>query len=375
MVNGPDRTLSLAAMVRGIEPALRRAWLAALVRATVGRARTTIPRGTPLRVLYLRHDRVGDMIMATGLLRALATRLPHVTLDVLASPGNAVILRDSPHVREVLIHRRRGRGRSELRRRLRAGRYEVVIDGLVPWRSFVPGETVLLMLATRARHRVGIAGRANDAVFSVPLAALAAGAHYTDQFASIVAAFGMEAAGIDWRPELYLRDADRREAAERWQTVRGDGGRLLVNVSASDRFRYWSVERYAATLRAVRAEHPGLRIGITGGPADETLMREIADAGNADPLPIPGLAATLAAVESADWVLTPDTSIAHAAAAFARPVTVMHLRDGAWFTPYRVPGRSLIASTPTLEGLDVATVREAVLAMLAGRANDGSRRR
>ena len=370
-----DGARSLAAMVRGIEPALRRMWIGALVRSTVGRARTTIPRGVPLRVLYLRHDRVGDMIMATGLLRALATRLPHVTLDVLASPGNAGILHGNPHVRDVLLHRRRGNGRRELRRRLRDGRYDVAIDGLVPWRSFVPTETVMLLLATRAPHRVGTAGRANDAIFSVPLGALGKGAHYTDQFAATLAAFGIDAAGVDWRPQLHLSDADRREAAAAWDSVRGHAGRLLVNVSASDRFRYWGAERYTAVLRALRAERPALGIGVTGGPNDHALIREIAAASDADPLVIPGLGATLAAVELADWVVTPDTSISHAAAAFRRPVTVMHLADGAWFTPYRVPGRSLYTSMPTLEGIGVPTVLDAVRAMIDGRPDDASRRR
>lgn len=362
-------------MIRGIEPALRRVWLAALVRATVGRARTTIPRDTPLRVLYLRHDRVGDMIMATGLLRALATQLPHLTLDVLASPGNAVILNDNPHVRDVLLHCRRGRGRSALRRRLRAEGYDVAIDGLVPWRDFVPVETVMLLLATRATHRVGTGGRTNDAIFSVPLATPTPGAHYTDHFAGILAAFGVNAKGVDWRPKLYLAEPDRREAAAAWERVRGTAGRLLVNVSASDRFRYWGAERYSAMLRALRAERPALAIGVTGGPNDDAIVREIAAGSDADPLVIPALGAALAAVELADWVVTPDTSISHAAAAFRRPVTVLHLPNGAWFTPYRVPGRSLYASTPTLEGIGMPTVLEAVRAMLEGRADDGSRRR
>ena len=43
----------------------------------------------PHRILFLRHDRAGDMIVSTGVMRAIAESHPTITLDVLASPANA----------------------------------------------------------------------------------------------------------------------------------------------------------------------------------------------------------------------------------------------------------------------------------------------
>jgi hypothetical protein len=43
----------------------------------------------PYRVLFLRHDRAGDMVLSTGVMRAIARSHPGITLDVLASPLNA----------------------------------------------------------------------------------------------------------------------------------------------------------------------------------------------------------------------------------------------------------------------------------------------
>ena len=43
------------------------------------------------RVLFLRPDRIGDMIVTTGVLRAIGSA-PAVALDVLASPENAAVL-------------------------------------------------------------------------------------------------------------------------------------------------------------------------------------------------------------------------------------------------------------------------------------------
>ena len=54
----------------------------------------------PHRVLFLRPDRVGDMILTTGLLRGIAESAPTITLDVLASALNAPVLGGSRRGRQ-----------------------------------------------------------------------------------------------------------------------------------------------------------------------------------------------------------------------------------------------------------------------------------
>src|SRR5437868_1589030 len=111
----------------------------------------------PHRVLFLRHDRVGDMIVSTGLMRAIAESHPGLVLDVLASPANAQVLAGADYVRNVIVFDRRAPGTFlATARRLRTGHYDAVIDCMVTAPSVT---TLLLMLATGAPYRVGIAGR------------------------------------------------------------------------------------------------------------------------------------------------------------------------------------------------------------------------
>ena len=44
-------------------------------------------------MLYLRYDRIGDMVLATGIIKAIVSAQPTVTVDVLASLANAAVLR------------------------------------------------------------------------------------------------------------------------------------------------------------------------------------------------------------------------------------------------------------------------------------------
>src|SRR4051812_6304822 len=144
----------------------RRVWIRLLVGA-MRRPRESRPdwASRPHRVLFLRHDRAGDMILSTGVLRAIARSHPTVTLDVLASPANAAILAASEYVGEVIIFdKRKLSSYLPTARRLRRARYDAVIDCMVTAPSLT---TLLLILASGARHRVGIAGRGNDPAFTV----------------------------------------------------------------------------------------------------------------------------------------------------------------------------------------------------------------
>src|SRR5919199_1424145 len=54
------------------------------------------------RVLYVRHDGIGDLIMSTGVLHALAASHPSLRLDVLTHRANAEALDGLPFINELL---------------------------------------------------------------------------------------------------------------------------------------------------------------------------------------------------------------------------------------------------------------------------------
>ncbi|HEU4564736.1 MAG TPA: glycosyltransferase family 9 protein [Gemmatimonadaceae bacterium] len=343
-----------------IERAWKALWMRVLAAIMPAPARGALPEwdARPHRVLYLRYDRIGDMILATGLLRAIARAHPSVALDVLASPANAPILEGSPHVRRVLVFRKKRRSTwPALLRELRAARYDVVIDGMVLTPSLT---TLLLMLATGARWRVGIGGRSNDFVYTLPVPPAPADAHMVEQSAVTARPFGIDPARADWRPELFLLDAERERAEETWTHAAGSGARLLVNISSAQARNRWPDERFVEVLRHARRRWPGARVLVIGAPGEAAAVERLARAGGAEPVSGTTLREAVALVAAADVVLTPDTSIAHMAAALGRPSVVMTLERARRFVPYRAPGRVLFAEGDTLQELPLAPVLDAL---------------
>lgn len=317
------------------------------------------------RVLYLRTDRIGDMIMATGLLRAIAQSHPTMSLDVLASPVNAPVLERNPYIRSVLtFDRHRPWTFPATILQIRRARYDAVIDSMVQAPSVT---TLLLMVACGARHRIGVSGRGIDSVLTIPVPPGPASGHHIDRSATLATTFGIAPAAIDARPYLPLTALALARADATWVGRGQDAGaRFLVNIPVGRRARLWPMDRYVELLQHVRHSMPSLRPILVASPGDSERARRIARATGIDYVPTPTLESAFALVATADCVFTPDTAIVHAASAFQKPVVALYLRGkSVGYGPYRTPGWPLESSNGTLAALPLAPVVAAVDAMLA----------
>ena len=309
-------------------------WLLRFLGLLLGGGRPrTMPdwsAGSP-RVLFIRHDGIGDVLMSTPLLRAIARARPNVSLEVLTFPGPAEALRGLPFLRAVHAFSpgRRLTYPREIISRIRRERYDAIIDGTV--RRFVDGREfgghvkaamLLLLFASRARHRIGMVGRENDFVYTIPIRASNERAHHSRYTASLGLPFGVDPSTMDPRPAIALSAEELTEGDRAWAAADGEGARLLVNISSLNECRRWDDAAYATALRGIRRQRPEVRIGVIGGPGDETRATALARSVGAIAM-VPPLRVAFAAIAKASVLLTPDTSMGHAAAALGTPVVVM----------------------------------------------------
>ena len=345
--------------LRRLELWWRGLWIKGLVRMM--RRVPAAPRwgDRPHRVLFLRHDRAGDMVLSTGVLRAIAQSHPTITLDVLASPANASIIAGADYVGRVITFDKRSLlSYLPTALRLRRARYDAVVDCMVTAPSVT---TLLLIAASGASQRIGIAGRGNDAAFTltVPPDPQPDG-HMVDRLSALVRAFGVDPEAIDKRPRLPLTDAEQARADSMWGP-RESGARVLINISAGTSERTWPDERYRDVMRHIRDEHPDSVLRVISSPAEITRAARIARAAEARAVSTPTIRAAFSLVATADLVVTPDTSIAHAASALGVPAVAMysHEKSERWGL-YENPGRMVVHPGSSLDGLQVEPVIEAV---------------
>lgn len=328
-----------------IEAGVRSAFSWILVRLFGGERRADVPdwRARPYRILFIRDDGIGDLMVSMELLRAIREVSPTLTLDLLCSPQNAGFARTLSFVNEVIVHRRAFLLKAwPTWRRLRRNHYDVVIDGRVAIGN-VNKQTLCLMLSTGARWRVGVAGRRNDRVYNVPVY-LDRIDHWVQAYVALGRPFGITEDSRDWRARLRLPESDRADAEATWSRL-GGRPRIVVNPYSASIDRTWPAERFRPVLARAKERLPEATIVIptmpAGDAASETLAR---DAGAvALPLTFPQVTALVA---TADLVVSPDTAITVIASAFEVPVLALMRRNTEQWVPYRVEGRVAFSDDP-----------------------------
>jgi ADP-heptose:LPS heptosyltransferase len=335
----------------------------------------------PYRVLLIRTGSMGDTVLMTSLARAIARSYGTIEVDALVRKPFVSVLNGVPYVRQVIgfdcTEERRNPGPA-LMVQLRRQRYDVVIDGMINvdgWgRTGFPTAAIMLLLATQAPYRIGQGGMRNSYIMNLPVS-IDRTLLQVERAGAMASPFGVDLGTTDWRPELVLSEAERAGAEARWRAadaqaagVQAAGSRpfrLLVNVTSTEAARRWRDERMVEVIRRVRARHPGLVGLITGLPAEEQRIRDMAAAAGIG-ASIQPMRDALALCAGCDLLLSPDTGITHVATAFSRPTVVLMQNENWMWAPYKLPSRVLIASDrASLDSISADTVYDAVESLLA----------
>lgn len=357
-------------MLESVERFVRRATIPVVARLMGQSTRGERPdwRDGPYRVLFLRHDSISDMLVSTGILRAIAEAFPAtVKLDVLASPINAPVITHEAYVNDVIaFDRRKMAGWLRVMRELRTRRYDAVVDGAIDDASIT---SVLLMLASGARYRIGLK-RGADSAYTLAVPQRETADHVVDRLAALVTAFGLQPTAVDVRPRVRLsvEELERGEQAWRGESEHAPkkGPRLLVNISAGRGHHSWPDERFVAVIRAVREKIPGAEIVVVSSPGDRGRAAAIAAEGGTRLVADEGIRDAMSIVARADVVFTTHSGISHACSALGKPAVVLHPRGSArsW-GPYETEGRAIESLTDHVADITADEAARSLLSRFA----------
>jgi lipopolysaccharide heptosyltransferase II len=331
------------------------ALVAPLLTRPTGRRDAASPR-----ILLLRLERVGDLLMTLEALRAVRTHAPAATIDLVVGSWNEALARLIPFVDSVetldvpwLARDSSGHGVTTLLRHAwswRTRRYSLAINFEGDIRS------QLLLGLSGAPRRVGF-DMAGGGPMLTDRVRYDATRHTRDNVLHLVErAFALPSeslAGLplpDWtEPALRLPAAER----QRTDSVFASMARPLVamHVSGGREIKQWDLERFADVGNRLAASH-GATIVFTGIEADRPLVdavrhrlqREVPVVDLAGQVDLVTLATTLLEV---DLLLTADTGPMHLAAALGVPtVAIFGPSDPARWGPLSARARVVRASLP-----------------------------
>jgi lipopolysaccharide heptosyltransferase II len=376
------------------------------LRGPLSLVRRRRPGEAPRRILLLRLERIGDLLMSLGAIRSVRQLAPHAVIDLVVGSWNAALAHtisgiDRVEVLDAPWLARSGSPQSLGRLAARAWRwrrqhYDLAINFEGDIRSH------LLMAGSLARRRVGfdMAGGgptltdrvAHDAGRHTALNALALVERAFDLAAGTLAGPLQPRGRGLWRLDLPAdAKAEARARLDRLGIPSGDDRPLVaVHVPGGREIKQWPPARFAEVARTIASELDA-RILLTGSSSDGAMVSEVAAAiaPAASPfvldgdLPLPVVGAVLARCA---LVVTGDTGPMHLAAAVDAPVVGIFgpsdparyapigtrtrvVRVDLWCSPcnrIRKPPERCVGHTPDcLEGVTVSQVLAAARDLLA----------
>ncbi len=314
------------------------------------------------RILLIRTDRVGDMIITIPTIMFLRRLLPHADIDVLASASNARVASATGAVTNVHSYPRSVLDRLAMLRTLRSRSYDVVI-ACVTNRSTGIG---LICSHLTARHGVSATthrGDKYDWLFHVQSRSAASERTALRKLLMVIPDVIECAVGDDDAVPCLPIPAGNRSTVDAFLHEHGLPTMRygVVNISVRTERNAWTDEGFIRMLDTM-STLSGLASLLVAMPDDMPRAQALAaKARRAIVVPATRDVMDVAAlVRSARCVVTPDTAIVHMCSAFATPMlglycTYSHGTDewGPTHNPYArvitpVIGNTVAGITPKL---------------------------
>lgn len=316
------------------------------------------------RVLFLRHDKIGDMIVTLSTFHTLRRFYPQIEIGVLASSANALIVKNDASVTHIYIHHKTPRGLLRTFREIRKQNYDVVID-LMTGASVT--SLILASVAAPDSYRFGVGKEAFARYYdfySLEWRNHEEKLHISEVFRSTLMPFGIQLQQGVLDGKIQLSGTEQRRGKEIAESIRDERYRQLVllNPSAGKLDRSWASDKFVRLVDVISRTYPQVQFVVSYAPVEIKLARRMADAGGDNVSIIPeGLSIldVISLLSHIDLVISVDTSICHIAAELDVPLIALYSGNNVNFSRWRPYGQRVWAvRSPNPKGVDGITLEQ-----------------
>lgn len=308
---------------------------------------------TSARVLLIRQDRIGDLLVSTPLISALRQAHPGLVIDILLSTNNVSALPGLPGIGRAWVYERSFWSMVTLLRQVRRQRYDVALDLM----DNPSATSTAFCVLSGARWTVGLE-KENDYSYDVrvPLRSRR-DYHIIERLSPLAAVFGVPSVNAEIPVQYEPTPSARASAISTYQSLDAIARiKIGVNISAGSERRFWGADSYRTIIRRLVDAYPEALVILLCKPGDSFRAREIAQGivRAHVPPPSPSFDAFAALVAHLDGLITPDTSAVHLASAFQVPSVVMYIQSNPelriW-DPYQSPHEPVVTAIDELSSI------------------------
>jgi ADP-heptose:LPS heptosyltransferase len=314
------------------------------------------------KILFIRQDRIGDVLVSTPIFMSVKTHYPSAIIDVLLSENNHFVLENDPIIRKRWIYQKNIGKLISLVQSLRKERYDFAVDMMDN-----PSVTsTFLCIFSGARWNIGIA-KDNNYVYDIRVPMLSRReTHIVDRIAQLLTPFQIDP-GAENLSIRYFTSPASNEFADRFLSAYQIHNQPLLglNISAGGETRFWGIENYRTLLSFIAVNYPGLFTILLYQPSDEERAIKIVQ-GNHQVILSPVTKTFdqfVAFIQRLTLLVSPDTSAIHVASAFHIPSVVLYVQSDKTlriWEPYGTDYEVVVTDVDDLSTIQVGEVQAAL---------------
>jgi len=295
----------------------------------------------PRRILVIRLDLIGDLVLSLTVVRALKRTYPEAEIDLLAIPASAKVATFDPNLTEIitydpniwrrpraLLQPKNWRDALQLRRKLHARRYDLAVSVYANWAA-----TLAVLSGAQRRvgyRREGFPGFMTD---NVPGGIPGRWRHWSpldnkhevDYCLALAKVVGATITPADRIPHLYVNEKTRQETEQLLQQAGVQPGKPLIVChinSNNGQSKRWPIP-YWATLIDRLIREKDAQVVLTGAPSDLPQIESVIRRMQERPINLAAktsLTQLAALLQRADLLISGDSGPLHMGVACGTPI-------------------------------------------------------
>lgn len=218
-------------------------------------------------ILFLRHDRVGDMVLSTAVFKALKRKYPAARLTILASERNHEIIQNNPYVDEILIYKGIGWFVKEICKR----NFDLTID---PFNTYKLKQAFMAYISG-AKYRIGFEEAGREIFFNIKGPGLSPVKHLVEHMLELVSYLGCDVDNC--YPEIFLTKEEISWATENLAANGINTNELIIAIHPGAFYpsQRWPAERFGEIAKRILENR--VEILVFGNKGEESLLKTVQD--------------------------------------------------------------------------------------------------
>lgn len=261
-------------------------------------------------ILFLRYDgKIGDMVVNTLMFREIKKRYPHIKIGVVARENNKVIIQINKNVDKIYIYEKSNREIRKLAQEIAVEKYDLLVD----FSEMLRVNSMMFINLCKCRFNIGL-DKTGWQLFDIIVESnkdFKWTDHITKRYEAYLRKLGI-LGDIDTNYDVFVNENIKYNIGE------NDNEKIVVlNPYGASKHKTFSIETLEKIISYLERYKVKIAVLYYGDKYDE--IKELKRYRSVFiPEKIETIEDSIALINRADFVITPDTSIVHIASALKK---------------------------------------------------------